>query len=94
MCEICDKLHSMIDCLESLHSAEELRTTLMTISNDEEILEKIRNMNERDIRCEFAVNLFVYLIDKYDANPFDAFALAIKKFGDRMVNHFSEEEDE
>jgi len=92
MCEVCDKLDSMVDCLESLHSIEELREAMISMTDDIDMITQMKNMSDNEIHIEFAINLLVHWADKYDAFPFEVISAVAKKIGDRQLAHIEEDE--
>lgn len=94
MCSICDKLDSMIDCLESLHSPSELKQALSDMTDDLEVKSKINSMSDSDIYIEFSIKLMIHWASKYDGCPFDVLSTAVAQFEDRIHAHSEEDEDE
>lgn len=91
MCEMCDKLDSMVDCLESLFSVTDLRSTMLSMAIDEGI-DKINTMSDDDIHIQFAIELMIHWADKYNSDPFQTLSVAIARYGDRV--HAQHEETE
>jgi len=93
MCEMCDKLDAMVDCLESLFSADDLRSTMLSMAIDEGIT-KIKEMSDNDIRIQFAIELMIHWADRYNSDPFQTLAVAISRYGERVHAQHEEIEDE
>ncbi len=92
MCKVCEKLDLMIDCLESLHSSEELREVMMSVSDHE--CKDITDMTKDDIYIQTAIDLMIHWVDKYDADPFEVLSIATRRYGDRLkAQALSSDED-
>lgn len=93
MCEMCDIFDSAVECLESLHPTKDMRKAMIALAVDDKVAKTIKEMPDEHIRIQFAIDMMIHWVDKYDANPFEVISNLTKRYGERVEAHLEAEEN-
>jgi len=93
MCQICEKLDSMLECLEALHPANELREVLISRAANDKTISIVKDMSDGAIRVDFVMELLIHVTEKYNYDYFEIASEIVRRFGVRDRAHEESEID-
>ncbi len=91
MCQMCDTLDSMVECLESLYDIKKMREVMIELATTESIANTIREMCDHEIKTNFAIDLLVHWADSNGADPLQVISKIAIRWSGRIEAHAEKE---